>query len=61
MRALTTLLAVVLIALGVGLWLGTGRESMTAISASRLDGLRYPLLATRSTVSAGCAAEKAPR
>ena len=44
MRALTTLLAVVLIALGVGLWLGTGRESMTALIPAFL-GLGFGIAA----------------
>ena len=44
MRALTTLLAVVLLALGVGLWLGTGRESMTALIPAFL-GLGFGIAA----------------
>lgn len=44
MRTLTTLLAVVLIALGVGLWLGTGRESMTALIPAFL-GLGFAIAA----------------
>ncbi|MGE0190862.1 MAG: hypothetical protein AB7T63_02365 [Planctomycetota bacterium] len=44
MRNVTAVLALVLIALGVGLWLGTGRESLTALIPAFL-GLGFAIAA----------------